>query len=165
MTETDPMLIIDSFRNGRYGTVADLLYAIDNRIKRSSRPDRAILLVLRGILELAYENEAGERITDPSVKSLLQAIGFAYMAGSVFSTKFTTRSQTKAAIAARARKNRDWVRPFNKALLQAHRTGLKAGDAIHEARKRLNRNGVKIPVGDEALRWRERELRTGKKRR
>jgi hypothetical protein len=74
------------------------------------------------------------------------------------------RRRTRPAYEKRAEVNDHWVLAFNKAIRQAHESGLKANDAIHEARKRLRKDGVKIPVGDEALRWRERELRTGKKR-
>jgi hypothetical protein len=64
-----------------------------------------------------------------------------------------------------AKENDDrWVLAFNKAIKQAHASGLEAKDAIQQACKALHKAGVKIPVKDEALRSRERELRTGKKR-
>jgi hypothetical protein len=72
--------------------------------------------------------------------------------------------KTKPAKDRRAQKNEHWVQPFNKAIRQAHSDGLTGKAAIDAACEKMKRDGVKMPVGDEALRSRERELRTGKKR-
>jgi hypothetical protein len=74
------------------------------------------------------------------------------------------RLNTKPAKEKRAQKNEHWVQPFNKAIGRAHSAGLTGTAAIKEACNNLKRDGVKIPVGSDALRRRERELRTGKKR-
>jgi hypothetical protein len=90
----------------------------------------------------------------------------AYIAGSLVSIPIVERRRRRTDVAKekRAQKNEQWVQPFNKAIQQAHSDGLKGTAAIHEALETLKRDGVKIAVRDEALRSRERELRTGKKR-
>jgi hypothetical protein len=93
---------------------------------------------------------------------LASVLLFAFKVGSSCPDGRITKERTITPIEERARKNENWVRPFNRAVRQAHRDGLKTDAAIAAAVKSLN--GMKMPVEHEALRKRERELRTGKKR-
>jgi hypothetical protein len=158
----DAAEILSSFREEDYDTVEDLLADINDRLKRCDRSDRPILLWLRVALEEIYEVDFE---TAPSASNFLNAIILAYIAGATFSTKLVTKNLTAKAIKDRKKKNDPWVKPFNKALMKIiKRTDLRGMAAVHEALKSKSLDGVKIPVGNEALRSRERQLRTGKKR-
>jgi hypothetical protein len=159
---TDVIDILSDFREEDHATVEDLLADIYDRYKRCDKSDRPILRYLLVAIDEIYEVDFE---TAPSVRNFLNAFIFIYMLGATRSTKFVTRHLTTKAIKDRKKKNEPWVKPFNKALMKIIKsTDLKGLAAVREALESKSLAGVKIPVGNEALRSRERQLRTGKKR-
>jgi hypothetical protein len=121
---TDPTSIMASFLEDCPDTAEDMVSAINNRLKRSSKSDQAILLVLRVALDQFYEDGPD---AVPLIRNFLKAVIFTYIAGSTFRTKLVTKDLTTKAIKDRKKKNAVWVQPFNNAIRRAHRAGLEGG--------------------------------------
>jgi hypothetical protein len=165
MRKIDPVVIMSALKAeevGERNSPERLLRKLDRIIKRAVREtDRSILQIVREAVHTAYRNVEGD--TAPSTVDFLDAIIYTYICGSIHGTRFITRFQVERAATERAKKNAHWVQLFNKAIRQAHSEGLTGQNAVNAACKSLD--GTKIPVGNKALRSREHELRTGKKRR
>jgi hypothetical protein len=140
---------------------------VEYRLKRLKSPDaRRLLLLMMNALIDGYQGtllsvESEHRFEwDAHIGNLLT---IAYYLGSFCPAPELAgvHRRTFRAISKRKTKNKDWVELFEKAIRQAHSGGLTAQKAVDAALERLD---VKIPVEKPALLSRERQLRTGKKR-
>jgi hypothetical protein len=163
--------LIADIKIGQHGIPNDLMEALifdiaDRSAARSmSTDERAILIGTLSHLKEAYREgrDVLKRSREENVSWWLFTVAqLGYFAGSLCPDKIFTEGRTADPTAKRIQNNAHWVQPFNKAIRQAHNDGLKGKPAIAKAIKTLK--GINIPVGNDALRDRERELRTGKKR-